>query len=290
MSVNTVDFLKNGTVDQNRCWSPAIWGDCPVNDIKEGTTPGVFIEDEFVDFPLIGTQTTQIGFGRYKLFHTASGTVVPVSSWNSIEQMGSLLTFNPDSDNDSGSIAQAYPSFFMSGLASTSGKLWFEARFAVNTLLTDTLGLIIGLAETDQWTLATGVPFNAASATPTNTASFIGFYKGEDALGVVDAVYSDRATAWSNIKAGIGTLAAAYTFMKVGIVYDPDPANAAKCVRFFVDNVESSTYMTNAQLVAKTNLDANALGLIAACVADASGTTAVMALDAWRCFQLYPRS
>jgi hypothetical protein len=287
--MNSVDFLCNGTAQTGPDWSPAIWGDCPLLDFKEGKKRAIIWEDDFSDFPLIGTQTTQINHGRYKVFHTASGTVVPVTSWNSVEYQGSILTFNPDTDNDSGAIAQSYPSFFLSGLAATSGKLWFECRVSVNTLLTDTLGFIVGLAETDQWTLATGVPFNAASATPTNTASFLGFYKGEDALGVVDVVRSDRATAWTAIKSTAGTISAAYAFIKLGFVYDPDLANSARCVRFFVDNVEQSTYLTNAALQAFTNLDANPLGLIAAAVADASGTTAKFGMSGWRCVQEYPK-
>lgn len=286
--MNTIDFLGNKTSFTNRGYSPAVWGDCPVADIKEGVLDGVWLEDDFNNLPLIGTQTTQIGYDKYKVFHTASGTVVPVSSINSVEYMGGYLSFNPDTDNDSGSLAQAYTPYFLSGLASTSGKLWFECRVAVNTLLTDTLGFIVGLAEVDQWTLATGVPFNAASATPTNSASFIGFYKGEDALGVVDVVRSDRATSWTTIKAAAGTFSAAYTFMKLGIVYDP--ALSDRCVKFFVDNVEQTTYLTRANVTAFTNLDANPLGLIASCVADSAGTTAVLYMDWWRCFQLTPQT
>lgn len=286
MANQTVQYKGNlASANTNRLKSPNIWGDCPWEAIKEGSINGIAFFDDFDMFPLIGTQTTQIAHGQYKVFATTGGSVAPVSSVNSVERAGSILDFTADTDNDSASLAQSYPSVLLSGLNSNSGKLWFEARVALSTLLTNTNGFFLGLAEVEQWTLATGVPFNGGDAI-TNAAAAIGFRKGEDALGVVDTVYSDRATSFTNIGDDATTISAANTFVKLGLAYDPD--NVSRCVRFFADNVELTDALSKSTLTGLTNLDANSLGLIFAHIVDSAGTAAHSYLDWWSVAQVLP--
>jgi hypothetical protein len=146
---------------------------------------------------------------------------------------------------------------------------------------------MLGLAEVEQWTLATAVPFNAGDAI-TNAASFIGFRSKEDLVSsakTIDTVTSDRATSFTNLQATASSFVA-NTFIKLGMKYNP--ADSAGCVRFYINGVETSTPLTKAALVAMTNLDANALGLIFAGCADSSGTSSVLYMDWWRCAQLIP--
>src|SRR5439155_21491776 len=121
----------------------------------------------------IGTQTTQIAWGNYKVFATSGAAVTPVSVVNSVDLGKGILALTHAADNDSASVAQAYPVFKISGSKTTSGKLWFECRIAVKSLLTLRNGFLVGLAETNLWTLATGVPFNADAAAITNGAAFL---------------------------------------------------------------------------------------------------------------------
>jgi hypothetical protein len=265
--------------------SPAIWDDCPIDAILSRPGFGRHFYDNFEDAPLVGTQTTQIGYGKYKVFATTGSGVAPVSAINSVEKMGGAMAFSTDTDNDSASLAQPYPAHLLTGAVADGGKLWFEACIAMNTLLTNTMGWMLLLAETDQWTLATGVPFNGGDAI-TNGAAGIGFRKGEDALGVVDTVVTDRATSFTNIGASEGLLSAAYAFAKFGLVYDP--AKSSDCITFYQDNVALATKYTKAQILATTNLKANALGMIFAAVADSAGTTAASYLKWWRVAQINP--
>lgn len=283
MSVNTVDPRNNMTADTNRNPSPAIWGDCPIKDIQEGNIGGTFFHDDFTNWPFLGTQTTEIAFSQYKVFATSGSAVTSVSAVNSVEIPGGILQLGCDTDDESASVAQAYPSHLMTGLISNSGKLWFECRIALSSILTSTMGFFIGLAETEQWTLATGVPFNSGDPI-TNGGSAIGFRKEEDGLGVIDTVYSDRATSFTNV-GDAATSVAANTFIKLGMVYDPTDSNA---VRFYANNLELTTKLTRAALTALTNLDANALGLICSIVCDASGTAAKMYMDWWRVCSVFP--
>ena len=268
-------------------YSPNIWDDCPMQLIRDGILPGSYVEKNgWGDFPLAGTQTTQIGFSDYKLFATADGTIAPVSAINSVERVGSVLalTAGTTSDNESLSIAQAYPSFYLSGSASTSGKLWFEAEIGVSSILTNTVGFFVGLAETELWTLATGVPFNAGDAI-TNSASAIGFRKEEDGLGVIDTVYSDRATSFTNAGDAESSIAA-NTLKKFGMVYNP--AETTDCITFYANGLPLTTKVSRTTLTGLTNLDANALGVMAAVICDSAADGTKFFLSKWRCFQLAP--
>lgn len=268
-----------GSEDTLRGSSPNIWGDCPIESIRNGRIMGTIFEDNFVDFPLGATQTTEINHGRYKVYAEGTGVIAGVSTVNSLEIGHGALKINLTADNDAASIAQSYPSFL---LTSTAGKLWFEARMCQSTILTNTLGFMLGLAETELWTLSATVPYNGASATIDNSASFIGFKHEEDGLGKIDTCYNDRATSLTNVEATVDTLAA-LGWVKLGMVFDPD-VPAADRIKFFVNNIETGTPMTNATLIALTNLDANALGLIFANVADS--VFGDHYLDWWRCVQL----
>lgn len=272
--------------------SPAIWGTCPLPFIKKYYPQG-YLRWSARDFPLIGTQTTQISGGfppGTKGFASTDGGIVPVSAINSVEKWGGAISFTGGTDNHSASLAQVWPQFRISGLPSTSNRLWFEACVAISSIAVSTAGFFVGLAETELWTLATGVPFNAGDAI-TNSASAIGWRKGEDALGAMDTVYSDRATSFTVVGDDTASIAAAYTFVNIGFTYDPGPGkyyDASRIIRFFKDNIEQSNAISKTTLTGLTNLDANALGPIYSHITDTSGTTTISYLAWLECAQLPP--
>lgn len=269
--MNNVTFRRTGsTVSGQHEPSPEIWADCPVKDLLERPELGRYFYDNFLDFPLIPTITTQVGVGKYKAYNTGSGTFQGVTSINSAEVLGGALQVDLDTDNDSGSIAQAYPQFRMSGLPATDGKLWFECCYCQSSVVTNLASVFFGLAETEQFTLAATVPLNASDST-NNSGSMIGFRIEEDGLGVVDTVVSDRATSFTNIGDTEAGTMTAFTFAKYGMVYDP--TRSTDCVRFYVNNVQTTTSISKSTLIAYTNLDANALGFLWASCADSAGTT-----------------
>lgn len=284
--MNTLRFAGNlGSADTTRSKSPNIWKDCPWNDIKEGVRNGIAFYDDGQDFPLIGTQTTQIGHGKYKVYATTGSSVSRVSSINSVIVPGGAFALSTDTDNDAAALAQSYPTILLSGLTSNTGKMWFEGCFARKSLVTNMAAGFLGLAEVDKWTLSATVPFNASDSIDASAAA-IGFRLAEDGLGAIDTVYSDRATSFTNIQAAATTLSAAYTFTKLGMKYDPaDKEN--RVIRFYVDNLELATAMSGTDLRALTNLDANALGLIWAMCADSAGTAAVDYLKWWSVAQVF---
>ncbi len=284
MAVNKTQFA---VATSTREPTPIIWADCPVAAIQEDPRFGFHTYEDWKDFPLAGTQTTQIGAGKYKVYATTSGSVAPVQSVNSvILGNAGVLGLNPAADNDGDSIAQAYPSAFITGSKADGGKLWFECQIAISSIASNIIGWFAGLAETDKWTLSATVPFNAASASLNNSAAAIGFFGDEAGVGVYRSAVSDRATSFTSINATLGTLVA-YTFVKLGMIYDPE--KTTDCISFYVNGVKDTSFYSNAQVVATTNLKANALGFIFAGIGAASvSTTNHMFMRWYRLAQLYP--
>lgn len=267
--------------------SPAIWGSPGFNIRKLLSNPslGIYFYDNFVDLTLTPTLTTQIGFGAYKAYAASGCNITRVSAINSVEVMGGALQISMDTDNDEASIGLPYASFLMSGLASNSGKLAFECCYTQNSIATNMASTFFGLGETDAFTFGANVPHNSGDAIDAS-GSMIGFRIEEDGLGVVDTVYSDRATSFTNIGDTEAGTITAHTFRKYGFLYDP--TRSADCVRFFIDNVQCTTPLTRAALVALTNLDANSLAPMWSVAADSAGTSFLGSMKWWRVAQYYP--
>lgn len=287
MSHADVTHRQNKTSITNRFRrSPALWGNCPISWIKKHYPEG-FLHWSPKDFSLKGTQTQEIAgpIPGTKVFASSGGAVDVVSSVSS-ETWGGAIRFGVDTNNESASLGQAYPSFRMSGLGgSTDNALWFEACIAVSSIAANTIGFFLGLGETELFTFADAVPFNAGDAI-TADGSLIGFRKKENELGVFDVSYSDRATSFTDIiddvtssANGSFTALAANTFMKLGFFYNPGPAkgreyDSSRVIRFFQNNLEMPTAVAKSTITGLTNLDANALGPMFSLIADSSGTSA----------------
>lgn len=263
--------------------SNLIWGDCPMQEIKEGSRNGYFFEDDLTDFWIPGTQTTAIAKGRYVVY-AGSGNwandAMPHSATG--PATGGIISALPG-DNASVVIGTAECPFNML-TTQVGGKIWFEARIATTSILTNAGQLFCGLGETAVTTYSATIPLGNANAT-SNALAMIGFNRLEDGLGVLNTSYADHATSWTDIGAAANSTLAANTWIKLGMKVDF--ANTTRCVRFFVDNVECTTAMTKAALLALTSLDAVGLGPILAFYGDSEGSDYVY-LDWWRCYQQLP--
>ncbi len=279
---------QNRTVNQTRLASPAIWGDCPwdlINDPRSGIN-GVRFFDDFPDFAIPGTQTTAIQCGRYVVF-ASSGTwaadAMPHSATPGSAGFGGVISALP---GDGASVVigtAACPLILDTTL--TSSKGWFEGRIATTSTLTNAGQLFFGLCETKVTTYSVTIPLgnnDACSVAP----AMIGFVRPEDGLNVLSTSYADHATTWTNIQATANSTLAANTWIKLGMKWDftagSDPLRA---VRFFVDNIECTTAMTRAALLALTHVDVKGLGPCFAFYGDSEGSDYVY-LDWWRFAQV----
>jgi hypothetical protein len=271
----------SGSSDTKRGPSHNLWGDCPVkpwDNRDPGLGFGFF--DDFLDFGLPGTQTSEINLNRYKVYNTGSGTVKTNSFPNGTPAYaGGVVSMLCDTDGDQSVIGTHACPF---SLASSAGKLWLEARIAVTSIATATTHFFLGLGNNSDVTFGAAIPLANADATGTAVA-LLGWNRLEDGLGVLNTSYTDEAAAYTNVLASAGSIAAD-TFTKVGLLFDPQ--NSSRAVRFFQDGVESPTAMTAATLSALTHLDNSNMGLVFAAFADSGGTAVYHYIDWWACAQL----
>lgn len=283
MAVHPALYKANkGGANTSRLPSPAIWADCPVAGIREGSIDGFYFEDDFTSFLLPGTQTSEINLGPYKVYNTGSGTVITDAMPHSTTpgQAGGIISMLCDTAGDQSVIGTHASPFLLT--TTQSGKLWFEARVATTSILTAMGQWFVGLCESAVVTYGAAIPLADADATA-STCAMIGFNRLEDGLGVLNTSYTDHAAVWTDIQAAANSTLAANTWIKLGMKVDF--SNAQRCVKFFVDNVECSTAMTRAALLATTHLDAKGLGPCMAFFADTSGTADYTYLDWWRVYQ-----
>ncbi len=282
-----VNFRKTGTVDTFNVPSPNLWGaegGCPWDRIKNGELAGSAFYDDFESLPLAPTLTTQIAFGQYKAFATSGETISGISAVNSVDLGGGILKLTQGTAGNSTSIASAYPFLKVSGDATKDGPLWFEACVAVKSVVTLHQAFFLGLAETNLFTLATGVPFSSSAGNPTNGGACLGFFKPSANTTTLNSTYNDRATSFTAVGTGEVTGLAAFTFTKLGFVYNP--AAPTKMVRFYQDNIELASYLKPSDISGTTNLKANSLGLLLSIVGGSATSSDEFYMKWWRAAQL----
>ena len=285
---NKQQYSGTGVADTSADQSN-FWADCPIVEIKAGWKRGWFQEDDFTEFaplPFVPTntsvQTTEGGIaGKYKVYSATAGTWAPVNAVPTTDTGGGYLRGLCDTAGDAAAIGFAGSPFLLNNAA---GKLWFEARFAITGIATNNAQVFVGLGENNVMTFGAAQPLGDADIANA-TGALIGFNILEDGLGVLNACYEDRATAWVNPTSGtgIGTMAA-NTFKKVGMVYNPNDSTNA--ITFYVNGVKQACVISAATLTALTSLDVKGLGVLAGMYADTAGTANYLYLDWWKCYQL----
>ena len=293
MSLNPIQPRQNSTTaNTSRRPSPAIWTDCPWEEINDPRSimDGITFFDDFVDGLEVGfatgaLQTTSGALGRYKAYSATAGVWGPnnMPSSTTASIFGGVISGLCDTDGDAMAIGTYSCPFLLT--TTQNSKLWFEARIATTSILTNMGQLFVRLGE-NQVLGVTGftasVPLANADTNAT-TLAMLGFQRQEDGLGVLNTVYADHASPFTNVQASANTTLAANTWIKLGMKVDM--ANSDRCVRFFVDNVECTSAITKAVLLATTFLDVSGLGPLLAFYADSAGTADYVFLDWWRVAQ-----
>ncbi len=295
MTVKTIEYPSAPRTDTARSHSRTIWKDCPWDQIISGEKDGVAFFDDFNALPLTPTLTTQIAYGQYKAYAVSTNTIIAADTVNAVYVPGGILQLLNVAAGTAAniSIATAYPAFSLSGSTGTDNKLWFEARVAVQQLVATSGCFFVGLAETSLLTLATNLPFTSGTGLAWTTAGGAVGWKSQTAQtisGQLNAVYTDRATTFTFPGASTAAdalLGATFTFIKLGMIYDPSDKEG-KQIRFFANGVPIAAAITAANITATTSLKAKGFGLLLTYNggAGAAATDAVY-MDWWRCAQLY---
>lgn len=271
------------TQSTDRGPSNGLWNDAPsLDSLRNNPTLGWFHDDDFVDFGLPGTQTTEINLGRYKVYNTGAGKVITDSmpTATGTATGGGIISMLCDTAGDQSVIGTHSCPFSLR--PSAGGKLWFEARIATTSIATNMSHIFIGLGNNADVTFGAAIPLADADATGTAVA-LLGFTRLEDGLGVLNTSYTDEAASYTHVQTSAGSIAA-NAWRKVGFTYDPYGGSSA--LQFYVNGTKCTTALSATTLAALTHLNASGLGLVFAQFADSAGTGNYAYLDWWRCVQV----
>lgn len=205
--------------NSGRGLSPAIWGNCPVEQYRYGMD-GVFVFDDFMNFPALedwnaSSAVRDVANGYVAFLDT--GCVVKQSAAN----VGGVIEFDGlDTAEDFALLTVADNIGALARITDTAGenfKFWFETRVKFSAI-TDAQSAFIGLVE------AGGVSdtMMAAAGVGPELVDVIGFQVLEGSGDTVDAIYNEAAgstVAEVVVDAGCHTLVAD-TWVKLGLYYD----------------------------------------------------------------------
>ncbi len=268
----TATFRLNGTADQNRTRSPAIWHDCPWDRINSGEVDGVTLFDDFLS-PYLTVPTSEGVYPPYAGFSSTGGTILPATA----ERHG-IITLGSDGDDEGASIRQVGQPF---KIIRGDGKLWFEARVKVDTIAVTKYDAFIGLGEKQTLTAAVPITATAGTLADKNLVGFLrpGTATTGDGSSLRITYKADGVTAVT-VETVAGVFAAD-TYVKLGFTFDPKDYK----LRFFIDNVERVTTYTVPSAAGTDFPNDVLLGVIAA-VTNAAAVTSVFSIDWWRVAQV----
>lgn len=264
---------NNFSTDTTRKPSPAIWSDCPWDQIGNGAKGGVRFFD---DFDTIGftvpTTEGQIG-PYYKAFSSTGGTIKAATPVR-----GGVITLGSDGDDEGASIATVSPPF---QIVAADGKFWMEARVKVDTIAVTKYDAFIGLGEL--MTLTATVPITATAGAMADK-NFVGFLRpGTSTTGdgsIIRACYkADSVTAVTVIDTAAALVAD--TFIKLGMKFDPRD----NYLRFFINNIELGSKKL-IPVSGGTDFPSDTLMGPIAAVLNTAAITSVFTIDWWKFAQL----
>jgi hypothetical protein len=262
-----------GAANNDRQRSPAVWYDCPWNQIQEGSIAGIAHFNDF-DNPYLTTPTTQAVWPPYKGFSSTGGTITKANP----QLRYGVITLGSDGDDEGASIAQVGTPFQVSAL---EGQFWAEFRVKVDTIAVTQYDAFVGFAE--GLTLTATVPITATAGAMADQNMFGFLRPGTSTTGdgsLLRTFYKANGVTAVTV-ADYAAQFVADTYIKLGIRFSP----ADKYLRFFVNNIELATKKL---IPDNTGTDFPAdvtMGAIAA-VLNTSAITSVFSIDWWRYAQM----
>lgn len=267
---NSARYLGSNS---GRGLSPNVWAKF-MKDLDSGNR-GFFHLEQFKAFPkhdstASGTFTGRLG--NFSAFMAQGATIVPA------DVAGGALICSSDGDNEEIVLAPGAAPILLS---SASPLAVFEARLKTSTITDTKHGFFCGLIESHL--AATGTII--ATAGTLADKNFIGWHRLEGDGDKLDVVYKADGQTQQSLITDAHTLVAD-TFVKVGMVFDPN-AKPANRIAFYFDGVRQSTFVTQALMDAATFPDDIALGMAFALMNATASTPGSTTLDWMAMGQLY---
>lgn len=316
MAVKTVTYLGNsppGSANTARGPSEIIWGwqgqtNAGAADSSQDPRLGMF---EYDDFLIAGSG------GLYPSTALFTGSI---GRWAGLTPIGGGvtdgviagggLTLSPGSlavsstNQTAAAIFSGVGSYQItansSGASALQGRLAFEARVMLSSIVTAKRDAFVGLCDqTPQSTAALQclLPFTVVSGGTTNaltsTRNLIGFYSPSSTTSDWNFVFQLASTAAvfpTNLQSLVSTVTGAAiaggTFYKLGFVYDPGAqatpissassgqtagAVAKAMLTVYVNGIKAAAFLTQTQNILTASFPTGVMGPIAAIVPSSSG-------------------
>lgn len=263
------------TINTGADYSPFIWKNCPIREIRDGTTLGWYIDSDFSDDAVVcATNQAETTFGNKYYVRTDDVATISIA-----DAVGGAITLSAADDNEGCGIRSiARPFQIIRG----NGSLWFEARIKSSTITDTKVGFFVGLAEA--MTLSAILPIQASGVIADK--NLVGFHRLEGDGDQLDAIYkSDGVTAVSNADV-CPTALVADTYVKVGMYYNAD----SYVLTYYINGVSVATKTITAATAPTSTPDDFPvdvrMGLILATLNAAGSTPGTVTIEKWRCYQL----
>jgi len=256
--------------------SPDLWHDCPVLELLEDPSKGVYGFDDFTNVPTwsapAATKTD-----KYNVYGDTGVVLGPAGL-----QGGGLKISGNDGGNDEGHIQVHGGGLVISDTAANAKKLWFEGRVKKEVVTDAYLGFFLGLLTPGSAAADALVDTTLAMAA---SKSYLGFRNLADNGEELDIVHADSTGTVVEWGANVDTIEDD-TFLKLGFKYDPDEPNG-KLIRFWLDGVEyKADWMVAADIALSTFPDGDVLAP-AFLTKNVNASEQLMHLAWWRWAQLF---
>lgn len=251
-----------------------------------GGNGGIFEGDDFNRFQgftnaisgVTGLPSTTVpGVDGYQIYVDSATTASGVSRLADV--VGGVARFSPGATDNHLAILGTNDLGRISDGSGEKKRVMFEARVRFPTQVTDG-SVFIGLASPGA--IVDGGLIANDGALKADQGG-IGFRIKEDDPDGLDIVYQ-AASQTEQVVLNEAQVVSADTWYKVGFKYDPFNAVASERIKFFIDNVEKGSYVTDTNIAAATFPDGDFLGVFLAAMTE--GTTArLMDVDWWAYYQ-----
>jgi hypothetical protein len=277
----TVRRNRGPALTSRVCRSPAIWFDCPWEQVVTGEVDGIALFDDFHRQP-VTVPTSEAAYGPdYRGFTSTGGTLNAAT-----QKRGGTTELGSDGDDEGASIQTLGCPF---KIIQGDGPLWFEARVKVNTVAVTQYDAFIGLME--KVTLTAAVPITATAGAMADK-NFVGFLRpGTGTTGdgsSLKIVYKADGVTAVVLETIAGALVAD-TYIHLGFKFSPKSFpgfNGDNYLRFFVDNLERTAAAYAIPSAAGTDFPNDVLLGRTAGVTNTAAVTSLFSIDAWRACQL----
>lgn len=271
-------------INTDRGPSPALWGDCPFDDILSDLNVGYGFSDDFMSYGKT-VPTTEGTFGVYKAFTSTGGRLA-----DTVGGLGGQLGIDSDGDDEGASIQCGSAPFRISN---SDKALWFEARVKISSIANTKADMFVGLMELAALTAT--VPITATTGT---TGSGQAAMADQNLVGWLHpggAITANGGSTGSPIYKANGVTAVAVqaapatfvadTFIKLGMKWEPKADGSAGILSFWVNGAKQTTTYTMATAAGTDFPNDVYLSPVFAILNTAASVT-TGTIDWWRCVQL----